>query len=198
MPYIDAMDEKELVGRARSGDGAAFNELAKRYYDRIYRLGLKISGSEEDAQDILQETFLKAVDNIESFRGDSSFGTWLYAIAMNVMRGCFARRKKAPLKPIEDYLPEHDEGAHGHSLLDWKDPHAVFEDGEIQRTIDDFLASMPEENSTPFVLRYMDEMPVKDIAEVMGLSVPAVKSRILRARLALREHISSKMEEKTR
>ena len=190
------MDEAELVKKAKAGDGEAFNELAKMYYDRIYRLGLKVSGNEEDASDIMQETFLKAVDRIESFRGESSFGTWLYSIAMNVMRTCFARRKKTRLRPIEDYLPEHGE-SHGSSLLDWDDPHRMFEKGEIQGIIDDFLAGIPEENSTPFILRYIDEMPVREIAEVMGLSVPAVKSRILRARLALREHISSRMEEKT-
>jgi len=189
------MEEKELVRLAKEGDGNAFNELAKKYYDKIYALGLKVSGNEEDAGDILQETFLKAVDRIDSFRNESSFGTWLYAIAMNVMRTCFAKRKKVKLKPIEDYLPEHEHNGKS-GLLDWKDPHSLFEDGEIRSIIDSFLAEMPDENSTPFVLRYIDEMPVKEIAEVMDLSVPAVKSRILRARLALREHISSRMEER--
>ncbi|MCK4538933.1 MAG: sigma-70 family RNA polymerase sigma factor [Candidatus Krumholzibacteria bacterium] len=189
------MNEKELVIHARGGDRDAFNELISNYIDKIYRLGFKVSGNEEDAQDILQETFLKAIDKIESFRSEASFGTWLYSIAMNVMRGCFAQRKKMALKPIEDYAPDHsDTGSSG--LFKWNDPHEMFENSQIQGIIDDFIAEMPEENSTPFILRYIEEMPVKEIAGVMGLSVSAVKSRILRARLALREHISSKMEEK--
>ncbi|MBU8923317.1 MAG: sigma-70 family RNA polymerase sigma factor [Bacteroidales bacterium] len=189
------MNEKELVIRARGGDRKAFNELISNYIDKIYRLGFKVSGNEEDAQDILQETFLKAIDKIESFRSEASFGTWLYSIAMNVMRACFAKRKKMELKTIEEYVPDHSDTGSSR-LLEWNDPHEMFENSQIRGIIDDFIAEMPGENSTPFILRYIDEMPVKDIADVMELSVPAVKSRILRARLALREHISSKMEER--
>jgi len=189
------MKEKELVLAAKNGDRDAFNTLISSYTDRIYRLALKISGNEEDAADIFQETFLKAVDNIDSFRGASSFGTWLYSIAMNVMRTCFAKRKRMQLKPLEDYLPDHSNGTNS-SLLDWGDPHELFENEQMRMIIDEFLMEMPEENSTPFILRYLEEMPVKEIAEVMELSVPAVKSRILRARLALREHLSGKFREK--
>jgi RNA polymerase sigma-70 factor (ECF subfamily) len=189
------MNEKELVLAAKSGDRDAFNELISGYADRIYRLAFKLSGNEEDASDIFQETFLKAVDNIDRFRGDSSFGTWLYSIAMNVMRTCFAKRKRMQLKPIEDYLPDHTNRTNS-KLLDWGDPHELFANEQIREMIDTFLLEMPEENSTPFILRYLEEMPVKDIAEAMDLTVPAVKSRIVRARLALREHLTEKFREK--
>ncbi|MCK4549504.1 MAG: RNA polymerase sigma factor [Candidatus Krumholzibacteria bacterium] len=189
------MNEKELVLAAKSGDRAAFNELISGYTDRIYRLAWKLSGNEEDAADIFQETFLKAVDNIDSFRLESSFGTWLYTIAMNVMRACFAKRKRMQLGPIEDYLPDHENGANS-KLFDWGDPHDLFENTQLREMIDSFLSRMSPENSTPFVLRYMEDMPVKDIARIMDLSVPAVKSRILRARLALREHLTEKFREK--
>ncbi len=189
------MNEKELVLAARGGDRDAFNELISNYTDRIYRLAWKLSGNQEDAEDIFQETFLKAVDNIDSFRLESSFGTWLYSIAMNVMRTCFAKRKRMQLGPIEDYMPDHANGANS-KLLDWGDPHDLFENEQLREMIDSFLSKMSPENSTPFVLRYMEDMPVKDIAEVMDLSVPAVKSRILRARLALRENLTEKFREK--
>lgn len=190
------MNEKELVLAAKSGNRDAFNELISNYTDRIYRLAWKLSGNEEDASDIFQETFLKAVDNIDSFRLESSFGTWLYTIAMNVMRTCFAKRKRMQLKPIEEYMPDHANGTSS-KLLDWGDPHDLFENAQLREMIDAFLLEMSTENSTPFILRYLEEMPVKEIAEVMDLSVPAVKSRILRARLALREHLTEKFREKT-
>ena len=189
------MNEKELVLAAKGGDRDAFNELISNYTDRIYRLAWKLSGNEEDASDIFQETFLKAVDNIDSFRAESSFGTWLYTIAMNVMRTCFAKRKKMQLKPIEEYMPDHSNGTNS-KMLDWGDPHDLFENTQLREIIDSFLMEMPTENSTPFILRYLEEMPVKDIAGVMDLSVAAVKSRILRARLALREHLTEKFREK--
>jgi RNA polymerase sigma-70 factor (ECF subfamily) len=109
--------EKDLVLAARGGDRDAFNELISNYTDRIYRLAWKLSGNQEDAEDIFQETFLKAVDNIGSFRLESSFGTWLYSIAMNVMRACFAKRKKMQLGTIEDYLPDHENGTNSFCLL---------------------------------------------------------------------------------
>lgn len=189
------MNEKDLVLAARGGNRDAFNELISNYTDRIYRLAWKLSGNAEDAEDIFQETFLKAIDSIDSFRLESSFGTWLYSIAMNVMRTCFAKRKKMQLKPIEEYMPDHANGTNS-KLLDWGDPHDLFENAQLREMIDSFLLRMPTENSTPFILRYLEEMPVKDIAEVMDLSVPAVKSRILRARLALREHLTEKFREK--
>jgi len=189
------MNEKELILAARGGDRDAFNELISNYTDRIYRLAWKLSGNQEDAEDIFQETFLKAVDNIDSFRLESTFGTWLYSIAMNVMRTCFAKRKRMQLGPIEDFLPDHANGVNS-KLLDWGDPHDLFENAQLREMIDSFLSRMSPENSTPFVLRYMEDMSVKDVAEVMGLSVPAVKSRILRTRFALREYLSEKFREK--
>ena len=103
--YTLSMDEKTLVTRAKKGDRAAFEELVSSHVDRVYRLGLKLTGDEDEAQDLLQETFLKAIDNLDRFRMESSFGTWLYAIALNIVRAAAGKRKRMQLKPIEDYLP---------------------------------------------------------------------------------------------
>lgn len=151
-------NEKELILAAKAGDRDAFNELISNYTDRIYRLAWKLSGNKEDAADIFQETFLKAVDNIDSFRLESSFGTWLYTIAMNVMRTCFAKRKRMQLGQIEEYMPDHANGTDS-KMLDWGDPHNLFENTQLREMIDSFLLEMPIENSTPFILRYLEEMP---------------------------------------
>ncbi|MBN1885159.1 MAG: sigma-70 family RNA polymerase sigma factor [Candidatus Krumholzibacteriota bacterium] len=188
------MDEKTLVIRAKGGDRAAFDELASAWVDRIYRLGLKLTGDEDEAQDILQETFLKAVDNIDRFRMESSFGTWLYAIALNAVRAAAGTRKRMQLKPIEEYVP--GDGHDDPRLFDWGDPHRLYEERELRRLVDEALAAIPEEHAMPFVLRYVEGLPVKEIAEVMGLTPAATKSRILRTRLALRERLGERFREK--
>ncbi|MBD3381637.1 MAG: sigma-70 family RNA polymerase sigma factor [candidate division Zixibacteria bacterium] len=196
--YAVQMDEKELVKKAQQGDFDAFNTLIENYKTRIYNLALKMSGDRHDAEDILQDTFLKAVDNIDKFRGESSFGTWLYAIAVNQVRGQYASRKKAELKPIEDYLPAGHGSAEDKAVLfDWGDPHDILETREIQEIIDQTLSDMPNKYSLPFILRYYEDMPVKEVAKTMNLTLAAAKSRILRARLALREKLSEIFREKT-
>lgn len=188
------MSEKELVKRAQAGDFEAFNDLVKAHADRIYRLALKVTKNREDAEDVVQNTFLKAIDKIDSFRGESSFGTWVYSIALNEIRSHLSGGSKMSIRPIEEYLPgSHEDGAR--ELFDWGDPHSYLENRQLQQYIDDALEEMPDMYSIPFVLRYLEELSVKEIADILGLSVAATKSRILRARLALRQALSDHFEE---
>jgi RNA polymerase sigma-70 factor (ECF subfamily) len=187
------MDERELVKRAKAGDFEAFNDLVKAHADRIYRLALKVTKNREDAEDVVQNTFLKAVDKIESFRGESSFGTWVYSIALNEIRSHISGGSKMIIKPIEEYLPAgHEDGAK--ELFDWGDPHSYMENRRLQQYIDDALEELPDKYSAPFVLRYLEELSVKEIADLLNLTVAATKSRILRARLALRQTLSDHFE----
>jgi RNA polymerase sigma-70 factor (ECF subfamily) len=189
------MDEKELVKKAQSGDFDAFNRLIADNKDKIYRLALKLSGNRDDAADIMQEAFLKAVDNIDKFRLESSFGTWLYSITLNAFRSRLDDSKKMPLKTIEEYLPAGHEQANS-KLLDWGDPHELFEQKQIREMIESYLDEMPYKYSMPFVLRYMEDLPVKEVAALLKLSEAAAKSRILRARLALRDRLTDAFREK--
>ncbi len=190
------MNEKELVKAAQGGDFEAFSRLIAGHKDKIYRLALRLTGNREDAEDIVQETFLKAVDNIDRFRMESSFGTWLYSIALNQIRAEAASQKRMELKPVEDYLPKsHEDKMTG--LFDWGDPHQQFESSQIQGIIENTLEQMDPKYSLPFVLRYMEEMSVKEVAAILKLSVAATKSRILRARLALRDKLDSMFQEKS-
>jgi RNA polymerase sigma-70 factor (ECF subfamily) len=161
---------------------------------------IRLAGSRDDAEDIMQETFLKAIDNIDQFRGESSFGTWLYAIALNQTRMLFSKQKQAELKPIEEYLPGTDHGD-GHTsgdyrLFDWQDPHAKMESAELRKAIDSSVRELPYKYREAFILRYVEELPVKEVARLTGESEAATKSRILRARLALRDKLSSIFEAK--
>jgi len=94
------MTEKELVAKARGGDFQAFTELIDAHKNKIYALVRKLTGNTEDAEDIVQETFLRAIDKIDQFRGDASFGTWLYTIALNLTRAQYAKQKQADLQPM--------------------------------------------------------------------------------------------------
>ncbi|UCD16777.1 MAG: sigma-70 family RNA polymerase sigma factor [Candidatus Zixiibacteriota bacterium] len=189
------MNENQLVKLAQAGDFDAFNLLIVGHKDKIYRLAMKLTGNREDAEDIVQETFLKAIDNIDKFRRESSFGTWLYAIALNNIKAQAGDRKKMTLKPIEEYLPGgHEAGAA--ELFDWGDPHKLFEQKQLQKLIESSLAKLPHKYSVPFILRYIEEMSIDEVAAAIKLSVAATKSRIMRARLALREMLSEVFKER--
>jgi len=194
------MNEKELVQRAQAGDFNAFAELIGAHKNKIYGLARKLSGNDQDAEDIVQDTFLKAIDKIDQFRQEASFGTWLYTIALNESRAHFARSKQSDLKPIEDYLPAGHSGDHKtadhHRLYDWGDPGSVMEKEELRRTIDRYIAELPYKYREAFVLRYVEEMSVKEVAKVINESEAATKSRILRARLALRDQLAEFFEER--
>ena len=192
------MNEKELVSRARAGDFDAFTELINAHKDRLYGLALKLSGNRQDAEDILQETFLKAIDKIDQFREEATFGTWLYSIALNQARGHYARQKQADLKPLEEYLPagDHhaDHAAAEHTLFNWEDPHTIMESAELAEIIQRLIAELPYKYREAFLLRYIEELPVKEVARLINETEAAAKSRILRARLAMREELAKIFE----
>lgn len=193
------MNEKNLVARAQAGDFEAFSALVDANKSKIYALAVKMTSNTEDADDIVQETLLKAIDNIEQFRGEASFGTWLYSIALNQTRALLAKKKQADLRPLEEYLPSSSNGVtHGDTgtkLFDWKDPHSTLENQELARIIDEALAELPYLYREAFLLRYYEELSIKEIAELIDETVASTKSRVLRARLALRDKLSGVFEE---
>ncbi|MCP4633441.1 MAG: RNA polymerase sigma factor [candidate division Zixibacteria bacterium] len=193
------MDEKQLVAQAQAGNFSAFNELVNANKGRIYSLALKMTRNSDDSEDIVQETFLKAIDKIDQFRGEAAFGSWLYSIALNEIRKHLGTQKKEQLKPIEEYLPK---GHHTHSvdekeihLFDWRNPHSELESGELQEIIDKAVDELPLKYKEAFLLRYYEELPVKDVARIIKESEASTKSRILRARLALRDKLSKIFED---
>lgn len=188
--------EAELVRQARTGDFKAFGRLIEQYRLKIYGLATRLAKNREDAEDIFQETFLKAVDNIQRFRGDSSFGTWLYIIALNIVRARYKNRNRRELLPLDAYLPDH--APHGQiepALADWNDPLAKLTADELRGRLQTALDRLPLKYRMPFVLRYSEDLPVAEVAKVLGLSVAATKSRILRARLAMQTFLNDLMVE---
>ena len=189
------MNEKELIRQAKKGDFEAFSILINANKEKIYALVYRLIGNREDAEDVLQETFLKAIDNIEKFRGDSAFGTWLHSIAINQVRALYGKRQQADLQPIKDYLPGLNI-AQPHGLLsNWKDPHLLLENKELQTQINEALNKLPFLHREAFLLRYISELSVKEIAQLIKETEASTKSRIFRARLALRDELATAIKD---
>lgn len=185
----------DVVLAARQGDQNAFRELVTRYENRVYRLGLKMLRNEQDAEDILQETFLSAFRHLDSFRGDSEFSTWIFRIATNL---CLMKlRSKKPISSLDEADGNENDGLLPRELLDWSaTPEVAALNSEIRAQMDDALAALPESLRTVFVLRDIEGLSVQETARVLDISLPNVKTRLHRARLALRESLSAYFAER--
>ena len=165
----------------------------------MYYRPRRLTKNEQDAEDIMQDTLLRAIDKIDQFRGESSFGTWLYAIALNFTRGRFAQEGQTDLKPIEDYLPGvTDNGGFDHkgaALFDWDDPHKQLESEQLKEIIKEAVSELPYKYREAFSLRYVEELSVKEVARLTKQSEASAKSRILRARLAMRDRLAKTFED---
>jgi RNA polymerase sigma-70 factor, ECF subfamily len=179
-------DEGALVAAAKAGDLASFEELVNRYEGRIFRLTMNITQNREDAQDAAQDAFLKSFKNLNRFQGDSRFYTWLVRIAVN--EALMRLRKRRPNVVSLDAPVETDEDLIPHQIQDWDPtPEQRYERTEMNSILNDAIAQLDPIFRTVFMLRDVEQVSTEETAELLGISVPAVKSRLLRARLKLRE-----------
>ena len=177
------MDEKHILARARRGDLHAFEELVRLYEKRVYAVALRSSGSPEDAADITQEVFLRAWRSIESFRGDSGFSTWLFRITMNLCVD-FARHKHA--QPQTQSLGIGEEDSERPIPDTAPTPEEHLDNRELGRELAAALDEVSEEHRRIVLLRDVSGLSYTEIAEVLEISEGTVKSRLSRARIALR------------
>ncbi len=183
-------DEEALVARAQAGDAQAFAELVERYERKIYRLARHITGNDEDAEDVLQETFLKAYENLPGFQGQSKFYTWLVRIAVNEALMKLRRRKTGKMVSLDETIDTGEETM-AREIAVWEDnPEEQYSREELRRILEEAIESLAPLYRTVFVLRDVDELSTEETAEALGISVPAVKSRLLRARLQLRDKLT--------
>lgn len=187
----DETPDVELLRRAQAGDDAAFGELVTRHQDNVYALALRMLRSEADAAEVTQESFLNAYQNLSGFRGDAAFSSWLYRITAN--QALMRLRHKKVRDTAEESLQEPEftpRGTLAAMPAEWAKPaedHAL--DAELRRAIQQATDRLPEGYREVFLLKDVDGLSYEEIGEVVGISVPAVKSRLHRARLALREAI---------
>ena len=183
-------DESGLLAKARQGDAAAFNELVNRYSRKIYRLAKHITQNDEDAEDVLQETFLKAFEHLGDFQGQSKFYTWIVRIAVNESLMKLRKRKSDRTVPMDEPLDTGEDSLVREIAVWGEDPEQQYSREELGTILDEAVQSLRPAFRTVFVLRDIEELSTEETAEALGLSVPAVKSRLLRARLQLREKLT--------
>ena len=179
------MTEQQLVDRARAGDENAFAQLMQSSEKRVYNLTLRMTGSAEDAMDLAQETFLNAWRGLKFFNGDSAFSTWVYRLASNACIDHLRKQSRRrdinaplPVDPEDDSLPEVPDERYR--------PDRQLERQENRRAVQDGLARLSHEHRQVLVMREINGLSYQEIGAVLGLESGTVKSRIARARLALR------------
>ena len=184
--------DRALLARAQDGDMAAFEALVEAHRDRVFGLALRMTRSEADAAEIAQETFLSAYQHLKDFRGDAAFGSWVHRIAANHALMRLRHRKVVQAHEDELKTPEFTERGSltGFPSNAWS--RGVEEkalDAELGQAIQRATDSLPEGYREVFLLKDVEGLSYDEIAQVTGSSIPAIKSRLHRARLALREEI---------
>ena len=186
-------EDHSLVGRAKAGDFEALESLLSKYERQVYGLGRRIVGQHQDAEEVTQQTFLSVIEHLGEFREESQFRTWLLRIATNQALALL-RKRAVRAGPSLDDRGEDDtyEGMpHPEYIAVWHEtPEDIAVGRETRQHVDDALAELNEKYRTVFVLRDIQEFSTRETADMLGISVEAVKVRLLRARLMLRERLT--------
>jgi RNA polymerase sigma-70 factor (ECF subfamily) len=195
VPRVDR--DATLVEGLRRGDAAAPEMLLDAYGDRVYRLAIRITGNEQDAEEVAQDALWTATRKIGTFKGESAFGSWVYRITANAayqkLRGRRSRRNEVLWDDLQPAFDEHRR--HAGPVADWS---GKVEEPSLQTELRGVLTSaindLPDDYRTAFLMHDVEGLSNPEIAETLHLSLPAVKSRVHRSRLFLRERLSRYME----
>ncbi len=183
-------DELKLVRAAKAGDLSAFEQLVRRYDRNVFRIAQHITQNREDAEDVVQDAFLKAYENLHNFQEQSKFYTWLVRIAVN--EALMRLRRRRPERTVSlDEEVKTDEDTMPREVADWSpNPEQLYTQSELRDILTRTIQGLPSSFRTVFVLRDVEGLSTEETAEALDLSIPAVKSRLLRARLQLRERLN--------
>jgi RNA polymerase sigma-70 factor (ECF subfamily) len=185
------------LGALQAGDPEEFSRLVDAYSGKIYRLATKMLNQQQDAEDVLQETFLKAYRGLKSFDGRSKISTWLFRIATNEAL-MVIRRKHPEVVSIDEPVETEEGDQEPVQIIDWCClPEEELLSEETKERLDDAVKELPERLRVVFILRDINDLSTHETAEILGLSDTAVKTRLSRARLRLREGLSVYFGERT-
>ena len=197
-PHIEqpVSEEMQLVRRAKRGDVQAFEELVRRYDRNVFRIAQHITQNREDAEDVVQEAFLKAYRNLAKFQEQSKFYTWLVRIAVNEALMKLRRKKPGRTVSLDEEIKTEDDSL-PREVADWSpNPEQMYNQAELRDILTRTIQGLPSGFRTVFVLRDVEGLSTEETAEALELSIPAVKSRLLRARLQLRERLNRFFQKK--
>jgi RNA polymerase sigma-70 factor (ECF subfamily) len=187
--------EQELLAQVQRGHNDLFYELVRPYERRVYAAALAILRNEADAEDVAQEAMLKALANIRQFRAEARFSTWLIQITVNEALMRRRRERNVVMEGIEDH--RDDEGEYTpRDFADWREiPSEALERKEVRQKLAQALATLDRKYREVFVLRDMEQLNIQETAEALGISIASVKTRLLRARLMLRDLLAGGWEQ---
>ena len=192
---VDA--DADLVAALRAEAPDAAERLVERFGDRVYRLAMRITGSKEDAEEAAQDALWTAARKIGMFKGESAFGSWIYRITANAAyQKLRTRRQKSAEIAMDDVLPSLDDERHFEPMDDWAnrvDERAL--QGELRQVLQEAIDGLPDEYRTALVMHDVEGLSNPDIAETLGISLPAVKSRVHRSRLYVRKRLSDYLKD---
>jgi RNA polymerase sigma-70 factor, ECF subfamily len=191
---LGELSDDVLVGYARTKDVAAFEELVGRYQEKLYRLAMRFVRNENDAKEILQDALLLAWQNLPGFEGRARFSSWMFRVTVNSSLMFLRSRNRHPLIMLDDAEPgalnESTEYSAQGTAADWsQQPDDRLQSKELRRHIQKVVDALPDGLRTVFLLRDVDGLSTEETAELLNLSLPAVKTRLHRSRLSLREAI---------
>src|SRR5438270_4546367 len=186
----EATDELSLVRAAKAGSMEAFEQLIRRYDRNVFRIAQHITQNHEDAEDVVQDAFLKAYTNLPGFQEQSKFYTWLVRIAVNEALMKLRRRRTGKLVSLDEDV-QTEEDSVPREVADWSpNPEQLYTQAELRDILQKTIQGLPPSFRTVFVLRDVEGLSTEETAEALDLSIPAVKSRLLRARLQLRNRLT--------
>jgi len=189
--------DRQLVEGLKRKDIQTFEDFFSQYHRKIFGLIFKLTRNETDAQDLTQEVFLKVFEKVNTFQGRSAFSSWVYRIAFNTSLMKLRSRRKQPQLSLDALLPHfYESGYQRHSVNDWsRKADEQLLSRESWRVIKQAVDKLPEKERVVFVMRDVEEMSTEAVGDILGLSIPAVKSRLHRARLFLRKRLSKYFDE---
>ena len=189
--------DADLVASLRAEEPEAAERLVERFGDRVYRLAMRITGSREDAEEAAQDALWTAARKIGMFKGESAFGSWIYRITANAAyQKLRTRRQKSAEIALDDVLPSLDDDRHFEPMDDWSnrvDERAL--QGELREVLQEAIDGLPADYRTALVMHDVEGLSNPDIAETLGISLPAVKSRVHRSRLYVRKKLADYLKE---
>lgn len=192
------VDDVTLVERVKKGDSEAFQELVSRYENKVYRLAIKLTRNETLAEEVLQEVFLRIYEKLDTFRGESALSSWIYRIAANA---CFAKlnlEKRHQHADLEETMPQAEQALHEQQEPSPDAPDRSLLSSEALDVISGAIERLPEDFRVVLVLRDVEGLANEEVARILDLSVPAVKSRLHRARLLLRKRLARYFDREVR
>jgi RNA polymerase sigma-70 factor (ECF subfamily) len=189
---VENASDGELLEQARRGDRAALETLLERHQAEVYRFGLKMCQNAEDGKDVLQDTLLAAARGVRDFRGASSLSTWLYSIARSY---CIKRRRRSKFAPEREHSLDHDAAFEGTQIADPdRLPDEALAGKRVEGALERAIGALEPKYREVLLLRDVEALTAPEVAEVLGLTVQAVKSRLHRARLSVREAMAPLLE----